>query len=404
MLACPLILLTATLPPTLQSEFEDGLALRQVRYIRTSTIRRSHRYHIQHCHTVALPHEAELLCQRWQAHIRGRKAIVYCRSRAVCQRLAGVISSPAYQAQQEDKEGHLAPWLQHGGYIIATSALGSGVDISDIVLVIHIGIPWSMIDFAQESGRGGRQGEVVDSIILVDTMQVSQRLQQGQYSIDQAAVADFITTDQCRRWVMSEYLDGVGSGQRCGATEGGQRCDRCGEGISVLQQQERARQGQMGRVQATLDQLATGCAICWVIRGGKYTAEHETQQCGRWACSKAPALRAFRQQIQYGGESRSCHRCGIDQRWCASGTSARAGCQWPWVLVPVVRAVISSREGQARVRGLGFRGDFKWPFTGYARWLSGDHERRVCGLWTSNGMAVVVRSIEEIGGGGAGGM
>lgn len=392
-LQCPLILLTATLPPMLEYHFEEGLALRQVRYIRASTIRPQHRYYVQQCSTVRLSDEAVLLGQRWQRRILSQRGIVYCRSQASCTRLAQALSCPSYHAQQADREEHLHRWRQFGGLIISTSALGSGINIPGVILTVHIGLPWSMVDFAQESGRGGRQGEVVDSVILVDTDAVQDQRQQGQYSIDQAAIADFVTTSQCRRFVMSEYLDGVGQGRRCASVDGGQRCDRCGEGISVLVTQEGAIARLRARVQQRLDELTSGCGFCWVITGRVAADDHDSSRCRRWSCSQEAAVAQFRRQIRYPRGGRSCHRCGIDQRWCQRGRPAAGGCRWPFVLVPVVRATVSLASGQATVRQLGYEGDFAAGLAGYSAWLGRDHGQRVCGLWMSSGMAVLVRVL-----------
>ena len=57
-----------------------------------------------------------------------------------------------------DKEERLQDWLEKGGLMAATSALGTGVDFPGIVFVLHVGMPYGMIDFAQESGRAGRAG------------------------------------------------------------------------------------------------------------------------------------------------------------------------------------------------------------------------------------------------------
>lgn len=54
-------------------------------------------------------------------------------------------------------------------WIAATSGLGTGVDIRGIVGVIHARQPYGLVDFVQQTGRGGRQeGEVVESVIVTD--------------------------------------------------------------------------------------------------------------------------------------------------------------------------------------------------------------------------------------------
>lgn len=50
--------------------------------------------------------------------------------------------------------------------IIATSALGIGVDIPDIRCIIYIRFPRSLLDYAQESGRAGRDYLPSEAIII----------------------------------------------------------------------------------------------------------------------------------------------------------------------------------------------------------------------------------------------
>lgn len=59
-------------------------------------------------------------------------------------------------------------WLRgrESKVIVATGALGLGVDRSDIALVVHIDIPYGSIEFAHESGRAGRAGQPASSWIL----------------------------------------------------------------------------------------------------------------------------------------------------------------------------------------------------------------------------------------------
>ena len=39
------------------------------------------------------------------------------------------------------------------------SALGLGIDVPDIQVVVHIGKPYSLVEYAQQSGRAERDGQ-----------------------------------------------------------------------------------------------------------------------------------------------------------------------------------------------------------------------------------------------------
>jgi superfamily II DNA helicase RecQ len=74
--------------------------------------------------------------------------------------------------ESEGQSKRLKQWLMDRGLIVATLALGAGVDFPGIVYIVLIAMPWSMIDYAQESGRGGRAGERVDLVVLVEQGEV----------------------------------------------------------------------------------------------------------------------------------------------------------------------------------------------------------------------------------------
>jgi superfamily II DNA helicase RecQ len=76
--------------------------------------------------------------------------------------------------------------VSDGGFIVATSALGTGVDYPDIVYVLHVGVPYGMIDFAQESGRAGRGGEAVDSVIVAEEEEVGRTEDASQSVSDES--------------------------------------------------------------------------------------------------------------------------------------------------------------------------------------------------------------------------
>lgn len=58
--------------------------------------------------------------------------------------------------------------------IIATKALGMGVDIPDVRLVVHIDAPINLIEYVQETGRAARNGEDAKAVILYRKPDLSQ--------------------------------------------------------------------------------------------------------------------------------------------------------------------------------------------------------------------------------------
>ena len=71
----------------------------------------------------------------------------------------------------DEKDAAVKKWLQDAGFIATTRALSTSGDYPRIVYIVHISVPYGMIDFAQETRRGGRAREEVDSIILLEDLE-----------------------------------------------------------------------------------------------------------------------------------------------------------------------------------------------------------------------------------------
>jgi superfamily II DNA helicase RecQ len=127
----------------------------------------------------------------------------------------------------EDWMNQVNRWVSNGGFIVATSALGTGVDYPNIVHVLHVGVPYGIIDFSRESGRAGRGSKAVDSVIVAEEEGVG-RAEDASQSVDKSVMRAFVYSKSCRRATMSSYLNRRRvecSMQDCAAY------DRCGEGV-----------------------------------------------------------------------------------------------------------------------------------------------------------------------------
>jgi superfamily II DNA helicase RecQ len=113
--------------------------------------------------------------------------------------------------------------------IVATSALGMGVDIADIRCIIHIEWPLTLLDYAQESGRAGRDGQRSEAVVIAH--------EGGQWGakdsedeMQQARVRRLVDGVEgrtvCRRVILGEYLDRR-ERERTECEEGEEKCDVC---------------------------------------------------------------------------------------------------------------------------------------------------------------------------------
>jgi superfamily II DNA helicase RecQ len=395
LLGCPTVLLTATLPVVQEGELEASMLVRNATYIRASTVRPNARYFVSWCQRSTLEETAIAICKKWAERLRQtrQKGVVYCLSKAQCEQIAEELYCAYYHADVDDRGERLQEWVEQGGLIVATSALGTGVDYPGIVYILHVGMPWSMTDFAQASGRGGRGGEAFEVVVVVGQGEVEKRMEQESDDIDVQAMGQFLIGDGCRRELMSSYLDV--QGVRCGEVDA-VRCDRCGEGEDAwLQEQERWAR-EWAAVEEIFTELRSGCAICWLIGQEYQTREeeqwrrHRAMQCRAWERASGEEADQFRRKIVDRTVKNNCRRCWVSQKYCATGEGMDKRCQWPNVVVPLAYAARLTSEG---IRTMGELGFGEMGDEAYTAWLGKRHREEVWGQVFTNAMVVAVRVV-----------
>lgn len=354
-LRVPVIMLTATLPVLLEFELEQSMAAQMARYIRAETTRKKTRYIVNTCKPGELEEIVSELCKRAKKHLGLQKGVVYSRSRAQCERLAKELRCAYYHAGAVDNEERLKAWLERGGMMVATSALGTGVDFPGIVFTLHVDVPYGMIDFSQESGRAGRAGEDADSVILVEEGKAERLLASGQVrGVDKSVICDFITTGCCRRRVMGLYLDGKEI--ECGSDASLARCDRYGKGTTALERKYSRAASERQTVEETLDELRDGCVACFVTSTDDSGVDwcHSPAECSmvEWETQKELDER-FRRLIRFDERSHTCFKCGLSQNLCDTRVEGSKACQWPDVAASLLRSILSTNHGRMVAKNIG---------------------------------------------------
>jgi len=165
-LSCLIVLLTATQPPMLEHELAEAMLVRGAQYIRASIVQPNIRYLVHTVLASKMLITAVQICQWQMSCLNSSKGVVYCKSRDQCEEMAQHLRCGFYHAgmDADDRMNRVNRWVSDGGFIVATSALGTGVDYPNIVHVLYVRVLYSIINFAQELGRAGRDGKAVDLV------------------------------------------------------------------------------------------------------------------------------------------------------------------------------------------------------------------------------------------------